>query len=231
MRHEPRRAPALAVARCGGAGPGWIASACRTAAGVAVIGACLVALPAAAQSALGSGAAVYAERWAATCATCHGERGTSKLPLVPSLGGQSAFYVATQLFLFRDGRRQDHPMADAMTAVARPMDNNALRGWSDFVASLPPPPRPEPTRAEPLRLQRGKDLAVKHHCLQCHGADLAGGRQVPRIAHQREDYLLLTLKGFRSGQRVGYSGAMAEAVAGLQAQDLEDLAHFLAHAP
>ena len=172
----------------------------------------------------------YAQRWQAVCAACHGERGQSTLPLVPSIGGQPSFYVATQLFLWRDGRRNDHPQAAAMSAIAKEMDNTALRGWSDFVATLPPPARPDAT-PDVDRMKRGRALAESKHCLGCHGRDLAGQRQVPRVAHQREDYLQLTLKGFRSGQRVGYTGAMSEAVAGLAPQDLDDLAHFLAHAP
>lgn len=149
---------------------------------------------------------------------------------MPSIGGQPSFYVATQLFLFRDGRRTDHPQAPAMTAVAKGMDNTALRGWSDFVATLPPPARPDAT-PDPERTRHGRALAGAKHCLGCHGRDLAGQRQVPRVAHQRADCLQLTLKGLRGGQRVGYTGPMSEAVAGLSSQDLDDLAHCLAHAP
>lgn len=188
-------------------------------------------LPLAAQAAGAAGATDYVARWQAVCAACHGADGQSKQPLVPSVGGQPSFYVATQLFLFRDNRRQDHPQAAAMHAVARDMTNDQLRGWSDFVATLPPPRRPPATAADAARLQRGRALAQARHCLGCHGADLAGARQVPRVAHQQEDYLLLTLRGFRSGARVGYTGAMAEAVAGLAPHQLEDLAHFLAHFP
>lgn len=173
----------------------------------------------------------YAERYATTCAACHGLQGTSTQALTPSLGGQPSFYTTTQLFLFREGRRNDHPLAPAMTALAKGMSNDDLRGYSDFIATLPPPSPPDRATADAQKLQRGQALAEKHHCLACHGADLSGGRNVARVAHQREDYLLLTLKGFRSGERVGYSNAMAETVAGLSPQNLEDLAHYLAHQP
>ncbi len=171
----------------------------------------------------------FADRFAKECAPCHGPQGTSTQPLVPHLGGLPSFYVTTQLFLFREGRRNDHPQAAAMTAIARPMNNTDLRGFSDAVAALPPPaPASAP---EAARLARGRALAERHHCLACHGADLAGGRQVPRIGGQREDYLQLALKGFRTGMRLGYTNAMGEALAGLQPADLDDLAHFIAHAP
>lgn len=173
----------------------------------------------------------YAERFAANCAPCHGPQGTSTQALTPSLGGQPSFYVTTQLFLFREGRRNDHPLAPAMAALAKGMSNDDLRGFSDFIATLPPPKPPDKAAADANKLQRGRALAEKHHCLACHGADLSGGRNVARIAHQREDYLLITLTGFRSGVRVGYSNAMAEALAGSSPQDLEDLAHYVAHQP
>lgn len=171
----------------------------------------------------------YAQRYAAVCAACHGEAGRSAQPATPHLGGQPSFYVITQLFLFREGRRNDHPASAAMSAVAKGMSDADLRGFSDFVATLPPP-GPPATPRDDVRFERGRQLAAKHHCTGCHGADLAGGHQVPRVASQREDYLLIALQGFRSGQRLGYTNAMGEALAGLGPQDIADLAHHLAHA-
>lgn len=190
----------------------------------------------------------YGERYAATCAACHGSEGRSELPLVPSLAGQHSFYVITQLFLFRDGRRNDHPAGAAMSALAKGMSDGDLRGYSEAVARLPaaalavapgasvaalaasplhpgghaPPPR------DAARFERGRQLAAAHRCGSCHGADLAGGGQVPRLGGQREDYLQIALKGFQSGTRLGYTPAMNEALSGLKADDLEDLAHYLA---
>ena len=187
------------------------------AAAVAVVAATWAALP----------ADEHAQRYAAPCAACHGADGRSTQPLIPHLGGQPAFYAITQLFLFREGRRNDHPMAAAMAAAAQGMSENDLRGFSAFIATLPAPPVPAPTDA--VRAARGKALAARHHCNACHGADLAGGAQVPRLAGQQEAYLRIALKGFRSGVRPGYTQAMGEALAGLSDQDLDDLAHHLAH--
>ena len=66
----------------------------------------------------GAASAPAGERFAA-CLACHGERGVSSLPLTPSLAGQPSFYAITQLFLFREGRRQN----EAMTAVAKGMSD------------------------------------------------------------------------------------------------------------
>ncbi len=164
----------------------------------------------------------HAERYAAVCAACHGAEGASAMAMTPSLGGQPSFYAITQLFLFRDGRRD----SAAMTAVAKGMSDEDLRGFSDFIATLPPPAAAP--AADPARAARGAALAARLHCNACHGAGLEGGKQVPRLAGQREDYLLHALRGFRAGTRVGYSQAMTEALAGVKPEEIEDLAHHLA---
>ena len=184
-----------------------------------------VAMPAWSQGQAGP----YGERYAAQCAACHGAQGTSTQALTPHLGGQPSFYAITQLFLFREGRRNDHPMAPAMAAVAKGMSDADLRGYSDFIATLPAPAPADRGPRDEARFARGQALAGKLHCTGCHGSDLAGGKQVPRVAGQREDYLLIALQGFRSGKRLGYTNAMGEALAGLSPDDLADLAHHMAH--
>lgn len=179
---------------------------------------------AAAASAAAQGGS-YAERFASVCAACHGAQGVSTQALTPTLAGQPSFYAITQLFLFRDGRRDNA----VMSAVAKGMSDDDLRGFSEAIAALPAPPPPA-APADPQRFERGAALAQRLHCTACHGADLAGGKQVPRLAGQREDYLLHTLQGFRAATRVGYGPAMTEALAGTTPEQLEDLAHHLAHA-
>jgi cytochrome c553 len=183
---------------------------------------CALAAPA---SALTQTPVDYDARYAAVCAACHGATGVSQQAAVPSLAGQHSFYAATQLFLFRDGRRGESPM----TALAQGMSDADLRGFSDFIGRLPAAPPHKPATPDAKRSDRGRQLATRLHCLQCHGAQAEGGRQVPRLAGQREDYLLLALQGFRAGSRVGYTPAMSEALAGVTAQELSDLAHYLAH--
>jgi cytochrome c553 len=55
-----------------------------------------------------------------------------------------------------------------------------------------------------------------------------GGQNVPRLAGQREDYLLKALRGYKDNSRRGYDAAMAEVVYPLQDADLVELAYFLA---
>lgn len=172
-----------------------------------------------------AGAAAYAQRYAAVCAACHGANGRSDMPLTPALAGQHSFYAITQLFLFREGRRSH----EGMTAVAKTLNDADLRGFSDYIATLPAVPAPPPaTPADATRMAQGQALAQQHKCFACHGADLSGGQQVPRIAQQREDYLQLTLQEYKSGKRPGYTMAMGEAVGPVKPEELDTLAYFIA---
>lgn len=170
----------------------------------------------------------YAQRYAAVCASCHGANGRSDMAGTPVLAGQHSFYAITQLFLFREGRRDNA----AMSAVAKTMKDEDLRGFSEFIATLPPVPAAAPAAPpDAARMARGQALAQTHRCVICHGADLSGGQQVPRIAQQREDYLQLTLHGFRTGKRPGYTQAMTEALSGIPPEDLDTLAYYVARFP
>lgn len=170
----------------------------------------------------------YAQRFAAQCAACHGANGRSDTPLTPVLAGQPSLYAITQLFLFREGRRGN----EAMTAVAKTLTDDDLRGFSDFIGTLPPVPAPA-SAAPPdaARMARGRALSEQHKCVFCHGAGLGGGQQVPRIAGQHEDYLRESLRGFHSGSRPGYTQAMTAAVSGIPVEDLDILAYYAARFP
>jgi cytochrome c553 len=186
--------------------------------------AALLGLAAFAASAQGA----YAQRFAALCANCHGANGRSEMPGTPALSGQHSFYAITQLFLFREGRRAN----EAMVAVAKLMTDQDLRGFSEYIGTLPPVPAPPPaTPPDAARMTRGQTLTQQYKCVLCHGTDLSGGQQVPRLAQQREEYLQMTLREFRTGKRPGYTMAMAEALNGIPPEDLDTLAYYIARLP
>jgi cytochrome c553 len=181
------------------------------------------ALPAAGQPQPG-----IAQR-AEACFACHGKGGQSAIENTPSLAGQPSFFVVAQLFLFRDGRRGAAPQA--MYDAAKGLTNDDLRAFGDYLSRLPPAPPPAGGR-DATRFERGRALAQGHNCGVCHNPDYSGREQMPRLANQREDYLLKALRDYKQGARIGYGSAtMPEAVAGLRDEDLAALAHYLAHLP
>lgn len=160
----------------------------------------------------------------APCLACHGESGQSQNDNVPSLGGQHAPYTLIQLFLFREKMR----VADPMNEMAKDLTDDDLRAVSEAIAALPPPKPPADT-GDPARLDRARALTEQYHCNMCHRAAFSGQENVPRVADQREDYLLKTLREYKSGARHGYEATMAEALQPVDDAQLPELAYYLAH--
>ena len=185
-----------------------------------------VARPASVAASSASGNALYAERFRNVCAACHGADGRSDMAGTPVLAGQHSLYAITQLFLFREGRRTN----EAMVALAKPMTDADLRGFSDFIGTLAPVPAPAPAAPpDASRMSKGQALAQQHKCVFCHGAALDGGQGVPRIGGQKEDYVRSTLRGFKSGERPGYTRAMTEALSQVSVEELDLLAYYVAN--
>ena len=157
-----------------------------------------------------------------TCWGCHGENGQSQLANVPSLGGQPSLYVLIQLVMFRDKLRVISPMNE-MTAG---LQDAELRKAADLIAALPPPV--PVVDVDPERMARARELAQKNRCDFCHQSDFAGHNNVPRLAGQREDYLLKALQAYKDNSRYAYDAQMADVVYPLQDRDFIELAYFLA---
>ena len=167
-------------------------------------------------------AGVDAERTAA-CFACHGERGQSETENTPSLAGQQAPYVLIQLFMFREKLRDFEPMNE----MAKALNDDDLRSFSEFIGKLPKP-APPADAGDPARLQRAQALVQQHRCNSCHNTDFSGKDNVPRIADQREDYLAKTMREYKDNSRHGYDGTMAEVLQPVTAEQIADLAYFLA---
>jgi len=166
---------------------------------------------------------LFPERRSA-CAECHGENGVSQTPEVPSLGGIPEFYALLQLVAFREGNRKDPIMSE----MIKGMTDDDLRAAAAWVAQQPRPPAPaEP--GDPERMARGEALAKKNRCGICHGLNYFGGEQMPPLARQREDYLLKSLRAYKSEKRIGDRAAMVEVLQPVKESDLADLAYFMAH--
>ena len=158
---------------------------------------------------------------ASVCLSCHGEKGQSKTPETPSLGGQPAPYLLIQLYLFREKQRVSEPMNDI------DFSDDDLRLFSDNLSKLPPP-LPPSSALDAARMTSGGVLITKHRCNNCHDLDLSGRDNVPRIANQREDYLLKTLREYKNNTRHGYDGMMAEVLAPITEAQIVDLAYVIA---
>ncbi len=148
------------------------------------------------------------------------------MPGVPVLAGQPSLYTITQLFLFREGRRNN----EAMVALAKPMKDADLRGFSDYIGTLPPVPAPAPAAAARRGAHeqgQGPRAAAQVHVLPRRRP----GRRPAGAAHRWPEGGLRapTLRGFKSGDRPGYTRAMTEALSQVPVEDLDLLAYYVAN--
>src|SRR5437879_8155401 len=111
--------------------------------------------------ALPASAASLAERME-PCLACHGEKGKSENPEVPSLGAQPAGYSLIQLYLFRATQRK----VEVMNEYAKDLSDDDLRQFSDAIAKLPAPVPEGAVDAQPM--QRAYRLIDKPHCNPSH---------------------------------------------------------------
>ena len=160
-------------------------------------------------------------RKAQACVVCHGLSGNSTDPAMPSLAGQPAQFIATSLYMFREGIRKD-PVMSPMASSLSNADMNELAAYFSRQKAAPPTHKTSPENAA-----AGARLTEQHHCVQCHGPRLMGLQHIPRLAGQQFAYLRKQLHGFKAKTRADWDGNMAAAVQALSERELDVLADYL----
>jgi len=159
---------------------------------------------------------------AQVCIACHGPDGSSVNPAIPSLAGQPAQFVATQLLMFREGKRKDAQMSPFAASLSN-ADLNNIAAY--FAAQKLTPPE---SKSDPANAQAGARIAQQFNCVQCHGPALMGQQHIPRLAGQQREYLKTQLRGFKASTRFDMDGQMTSAAQALSEADVEILANYLA---
>lgn len=178
--------------------------------------------PAAAQSSGKAPTQSLSER-TAVCAACHGANGNSQTSNSPSLAGQPKVFLEQQLIVIREGLRVIPQMAGLLDGVS----DKEITALAEHFASQTL--KPQPGAKNEAQFERGRVLAGKMHCASCHLSSYEGREQMPRLAGQREDYLVHSMREFRDGKATGRDTMMASVLYGVSDQNIQDLAHYLAH--
>jgi cytochrome c553 len=158
------------------------------------------------------------------CVICHGFNGNAVNDGYPRLAGQPAPYLAAQLRAYASGQRMD----PSMVPLALSMSDAELLQLADYFS------RQRSTEASgppPDAAQRERAIAVlkRVNCAGCHGANLAGHDQFPRLGAQNAGYLAQQLEAFKRRERRDPTGAMNLMVDSLTPQDIVDVAQYLSH--
>ena len=143
---------------------------------------------------------------------------------MPSLGRAALALSVIQLFMFLKKMRVTEPMNE----MAKELSDNDLQATADFFAKQPAP-KPPADAGDPARLERSRAVVEQNHCDVCHRPDFSGRDNVRRLADQREDYLLKTLRDYKSGARRGYDASMAEVLQPIDDAQLVEFAYYLTH--
>jgi len=169
----------------------------------------------------GAHAAGDALQKAQTCVVCHGADGNSTDAAMPSLAGQPAQFIATQLYFFREGNRKD----PQMSPLAASLSNAEMNELAAYFSKQRP--AAAPGRTSPENLPEGRRLAEQYYCAQCHGAKLLGLQHIPRLAGQQSAYLKKELRAFKARTRADLDGTMTTAAQPLSEKDIDVLADYL----
>jgi len=133
------------------------------------------------------------------CAGCHGANGVSSGKGIPNLAGQRPVYLYLELKAYRAGTRGTNDM----TAIVKPLNDQALVDLAAYYASLEPAQAAPPGKAtaqKPDAVQAGKAAAVS--CAGCHGeTGVSKTPGTPSLVGLDAKYLVAAMQAYKSGQR------------------------------
>jgi cytochrome c553 len=159
---------------------------------------------------------------ATNCTACHGEKGLSTEPWVPSLAGLDPLVLYKQLDDFRSGTRLSGPMS----AIAQSLTSQQYADVSAYFASLPGLPENRGERMphtnssyrnrDPVQrlIYAGDPKRGIAACASCHGP---GGYRVgvPALEKQNELYIEQQLQAFAQGTRANDMDMPMRMIAGV----------------
>ena len=155
------------------------------------------------------------------CNACHGPNGNAVLKDMPSIAGQPKVFIENQLVLIREGMR-DIPQ---MKGVLDNVPDTELTELATYYSSLK---IAKPTAQKQAALHdKGETLSKEMRCGICHLPTYVGREQMPRLAGQREDYLLYTMRAMKANQAVGRDPIMIASLYGISDEDLKAISHYL----
>ncbi|MDX1282282.1 c-type cytochrome [Shewanella colwelliana] len=167
------------------------------------------------------------------CVGCHGPTGGGIEPVGPRIAGLSAEYIAQQIALFQQGKRQNPIMAP----MAMTLQGDKITQVSEYFASQALPEIKLHIRGDTVSFNEPASTLVYQGdwgrlipaCVTCHGPSTLGGGQFPRLAGQQASYIKTQLLAWQTGTRKGdVDGMMASIANKLTAAEIDALASYLA---
>jgi cytochrome c553 len=149
------------------------------------------------------------------CASCHGQDGKPIDATIPTIWGQTEYFLVKQLHDYKSGDRENLVMA----SFAKRLTQADLRPAAAYLSSKTWPAREVPTATVPPP----SGIAV---CQICHQQNFAGGLPAPRLAGQSYEYLVEAMRSFADGERTN-NADMAKIMQELSPAKREEIARYI----
>ena len=171
---------------------------------------------------------------AAICLTCHGPALDAAPPApgappIPRLDGQHPEYIIKELREFKAGKRKNDLMAPILANLS-PRQFPALA--AHFASQTLAQRRVENAQlAERGRViyEEGNPASGVPACVGCHLPNAVGAPRYPRLAGQRQAYVVQQLTNFKKGARTNdRAHVMRTVAANLSDEDMRAVAEYVA---
>jgi cytochrome c553 len=149
------------------------------------------------------------------CNTCHGENGVPRSVGTPVISGQQENYLLKQLHDFQSGTRAN----DVMTWMA-----TSLTSTETELAAASFTKKDWPAKTVGVAVT--SPPAIVAVCQACHQQNLAGGLPAPRLAGQRYEYLVESMRRYADGERTN-NAEMMSIMKALSPTERETMARYL----
>jgi cytochrome c553 len=149
------------------------------------------------------------------CNTCHGANGLPANASTPIIWGLQQNYLVKQLHDFHNGVRDNEVMSWMATALTQAELEQAAASFAN-----------KTWPAKPAAAAPASPPATAAVCQICHQQNFVGGLPAPRLAGQRYEYLVESMRRFADGERAN-SVDMANLMKSISPADREALARYL----
>jgi cytochrome c553 len=150
------------------------------------------------------------------CSTCHGENGQPIDATIPTIWGQTEYFLVKQLHDYKSGDRENLVMA----SFAKRLTQADLRPAAAYLSK-----KPWPVRTTPVAAVAAPDGITV--CQICHQPNFAGGLPAPRLAGQSYEYLVEAMRSFAEGDRTN-NADMVKIMQELSPAQREAIARYIA---
>jgi cytochrome c553 len=170
----------------------------------------------------------------AVCLPCHGPALDAAPPApgappIPKLDGQHAAYIIKQLREFKAGKRKN----DLMVPILAKLSSRQFPALAAHFASQQAAPRPVENAQLVERgrvvYEEGKPADGVPACVGCHQSNAVGASRYPRLAGQRQTYVVQQLTNFKTGARTNDRAHVMRSIAAkLSDEDMRAVAEYVA---